>query len=335
MRAAVPGRRAWMLALLAAGCGPYANVAQKLDVTARVAGDTWIAKGGADEIRVLIVGTPTAEGTAPFSFSSAWVPISAGKSVTTLQGTWIEVGSAGAATLGVEHESDYPDETGQDVLSRTGTTRSDDHFTIQLTVSRAAGQLVVSGDARIAGTYVALTEALGLLGDSTERDAACAFQLANVGMLRSEGRIIGFGGAGVTQYQQAESYIGTVAGSMQIAASLGGGWPPSNSTVTMDYYAYEDVGGVTVSGPMITFADSSGSGHMSGVMSLELAPVAADGTPGPKISGSIDYGANAVQITNGDPSGGYYTVALAGGGSAMVPVATAPNPSVADCLSLP
>jgi hypothetical protein len=323
------------LALAAASCGPYANVAQKLDVTARVVGDTWIARGGPDEVRVLLVGTPSAEGSAPFSFSSLYVPVSAGKSVYTLQGTWIEVGSAGDTTVHVEHAYTYPDESSLNILARTGTSRSDDRFQIPLTVTRSGDQLVVSGDPRMAGTYVALTHALAQLGTATEPDAACAFQVANVAMLRSEGRIIGFGGPGITQYTDPETYIGTVAGSLRISASLTGGFPPSHSTVTVQYRAFEDIGGVTVDGPMVTDADSGGSGLMSGVVTFAFQPVAPDGTPATAITGTIDYGANAIVITGGNPVAGSYTVAIEGGGTALVPTATAPTPSLAECLALP
>jgi hypothetical protein len=324
----------------AASCGPYANVAQKLDVTARVVGDTWIARGGPDEVRILVVGTPR-DGSAPFSFSSVYERISAGNSVSTLQGTWIEIGSAGAATLDVEHAYSYPDESGEPILQRAGTTRSDDHFRVALTVTRNAGHLVVVGDGRIAGTYVPLTEALGRLDAALASHPACAFHVANLAMLRSEGRIIGFGGAGILQYQQAETYIGTVSGSLEISMS---GF--TKNTTTIQYSHFEDIGGVVVNGPMRTDANSSGDGHMSGRMTFTFSPVAADGTAGAAITGWIDYGgdatpwgtndpANAIQIVSGDPKGGYYTVAIDGGGTAQVGPQSAPSPTVSDCLALP
>ncbi|HEX9050243.1 MAG TPA: hypothetical protein VF841_06880 [Anaeromyxobacter sp.] len=336
--------RALLLALAAASCGPYANVAQKLDVTARVAGDTWIANGGPDEVRILIVGKPSAEGTAPFSFSSVYEPISAGTSVSTLQGTWVEVGTAGAATLDVEHSYSYPDESTVPILQRNGTTRSDDRFPIQVTVARSAGRLAVSGDARVAGTYVALTEALGHLGTAAPSDAACAFHVANLALLRSQGRIIGFGGAGILQYQQAETYIGTVAGTVEISMS---GF--TSNTTTLQYAGFEDIGGVVVDGPMKTDANSSGDGHMYGRMTFAFSPIAADGTAGTPITGWIDYGGdatplgpndptNAIQISYGNPVGGHYIVAIdpAGvGGTAQVGPQDPPSPSVSQCLALP
>jgi hypothetical protein len=321
-------------ALALAACGPYANLAQKLDVTARVAGDTWIAAAGADrtEIRVLVVGRPDGDGFAPFSFAAMQFPISRGSAATMLQGTWSEAGAAGATTLQVAHSYVLPEESSVGILGRRGTWRDDAPRTIKLTVTRDAGRLVVAGDPAIAATYVALDEALGRLGAATERDAACAFQIANLGIRSSEARIIGFGGPGMTQYQQAETYIGTLAGSLRVSMT---GFTSNRTTI--EYAAFVDLGGVRVDGPQITEANSGGDGHMSGVLSFSLAS-ATSGTP--PVTGTIDYGgagdaAAAVQISNGNAVGGVYVTALDGGGTARVSPATPPAPSVAECLALP
>lgn len=329
--------RAVLLAFALGACGPYADVAQKLDVTARVAGDTWIAAVGPDkaEVRVLLVGRPQGDGSVPFAFTAMQMPISRGTSAITLQGRWTEVGSSGATTLLVEHEYTLPDESSVPILSRRGAWREDVLRTISLTVTRDAGRLIVAGDAGLAGTYVALGEALGGLGSATERDAACAFQIANLGIRSSEVRIIGFGGPGMTQYLQAETYVGTVAGSLRISMS---GF--LQNTTTIAYSAFEDLGGVRVNGPQITEADSGGDGHMSGVLTFALQPLALDGSAAAPITGTIDYGgagnpADAVQISNGNAIGGVYITSIDGGGSARVSPATAPSPSVSECLGLP
>jgi hypothetical protein len=154
-------------------------------------------------------------------------------------------------------------------------------------------------------------------------------------MLMSEGRVLGFGGPGITQYRDPETFVGTVAGSLRISASLSGGFPPDHSTVTVQYDAFQDLGGVRVDGPMITDANSGGNGLMSGVVTFTITPAAADGTPGTPITGTIDYGANAVVISNGSAVDGFYTVSIDGGGAALVPPAARPSPSVSDCLALP
>lgn len=323
-----------LVALALAACGPYAELAQKLDVTPRIAGDTWIAAVGPDrsEIRALIVGRAGSDGVAPFSFSAMQFPISRGSTAITLQGTWTEVGSAGTTTLRVAHTYTLPEESSLSILNRRGTWRDDAQRVIGISVARDAGRLVVTGDPRLAATYLPLGQALARLGRTTDRDAACAFQIVNLGIRSSETRIIGFGGPGMTQYQQPENYVGTLAGSLRVSMT---GFA-HNSTV-IQYGAFEDLGGVRVDGPQRTDADSGGNGQMSGVLSFMLVPLDPDGLAGTALTGRIDYGAagKAIQISGGNAVGGFYATTLDGGGAADVAPATAPTPSVAECLGLP
>ncbi len=329
--------RAALAAVALCACGPYAEVAQKLDVTARVAGDTWIATAPGDrtEVRVLLVGKAGTDGWTPFAFTALQMPISRGAAALTLQGRWTEAGTAGATTLLVEHQYTLPEESSVSILSRRGAWREEVKRTLRLTVTREAGRLLVAGDPGLEGTYVALGEALGHLGTATARDAACAFQIANLGIRSSEIRIIGFGGPGMTQYQGAETFVGTVAGSLRVSMS---GF--THNTTRIEYSAFEDLGGVRVQGPQVTDANSGGDGHMSGVLTFALAPRAPDGAAAPPITGAIDYGgggdpADAVRISNGNAVGGVYLTSIDGGGSARVSPETAPSPSVSECLALP
>ncbi len=333
-------RRALAPLLLAAalgGCGPYAEVAQKLDVTARVAGATWIATAPSDrtELRLLLVGTPDANGSAPFAFSALQMPVARGAAALTLQGQWGEV-AGGAASLQIRHVYTLLDESAVSLLSRRGAYREDVNETVRLTVARAGDRLVVSGDDRLAGTYVPLGSALAGLGAATERDATCAFHLANLGIRSSETRIVGFGGPGMTQYRGPENFVGTVAGTLRV--SMTGGLAHPLTTIT--YSAFQDWGGLQVDGPQVTDVDSGGDGHMSGVLAFSIVPRAPDGSPGTPITGTIDYGgagnpADAVQISNGTAVGGVYVTGLAGGGAARLSPQTAPSPSVSECLGLP
>jgi len=323
-----------LLALALGACGPYAEVAQKLDVTARVEGDTWIA-AAETEVRILLVGKPGSDGSAPFAFTSLQFPISAGTSAVTLQGTWTEAGSDGSATLRVEREYTLPDERSTSLFSRRGAWRADVGRTIALTVTRDGSRLVLAGNGSLDGTYLAFGGALARLGTATSRDAACAFQVANLGIRSSEVRIIGFGGPGMTQYQRPENYVGTVAGSLRVSLS---GF--TDNTTTISYSAFEDLGGARVDGSQITNANSSGDGRMSGVLTFVLQPLAPDGTAIAPITGTLDFGgadnpADAVQISDGAATGGFYVVSIEGGGSARVSPETPPSPSVSECLALP
>ena len=245
-----------LLALAIGACGPYADVAQKLDVTARVAGDTWLAVAGPDqsEVRVLLVGDLLSDGSVAFAFTAMHMPISRGSTAITLQGRWTEVGSSGDTTLHVEHEYTLPDEWQRRSFSRRGTWRDDVSRTIALTVTR---------DARPASSS---REIRGSPGLRPARRGARAARLrdrvgrrlrvpiANLGIRSSEVRIIGFGGPGMSQYHQAETYVGTVAGSPPGLAHR-----TTQLTTTIQYDAFEDLGGVRVSGPQITYADWEGT----------------------------------------------------------------------------
>jgi hypothetical protein len=322
-------------ALAVAACGPYADVGQKLDVTTPITGgDTWIAAEGT-EIRVLVIGKVVGEASAEASFTSMQMPISAGVSAFALQGKWSEDPGAGTATFRTERRYTLPDERSASLLARRGVWREDVRGTLQLTATVENGRLVLAGDPSIAGTYVPFRAALARLGTTTARDAACAFEVANVGIRSSEVRIIGFGGPGMTQYQTPATYVGIVGGTLRVAEE---GF--LNSTTTITYAAFEDLGGARVDGPQMTRADSSGDGHMSGTLTISLEPLPPGGAAGAPVIGTIDYGGggvsgDAVQISDGTASGGFYVVSLQGGGSAKVSPVAAPSPSVAECLALP
>ena len=327
-------RLALLVALALGACGRYADLAQKLDVTAQIAGDTWIAAAGPDraQTRILVIGRPDATGAAPFSFTAAKTVTSGGTNasrVTTLLGSWTETGSGatGAATLRVAHTYVLPEEISTNIFSRRGTYRDDTPTTRQVTVVRSGDRLVVAGDAALAGTYAPMVAALGALGTSTPRDATCALWLADLTVATSEARIIGFNSPGMYQYRDAQTYAGTIAGSVRV--SLSGTF---STTTRIEYAGFEDAGGIVLTGPQVTDADAGGSGHLSGVVRFEFAPSAAT-----TITGSIDYGngANTVQITGGNPSGGAYLTSIDGGASALVSSVQKPAVTIAECLALP
>lgn len=327
-----------VLAALALGaCGPYAKLAQKLDVNAQIVGVTWVAAAGADrqQTRILLVGELDAHRAAPFAATSiVLVPYPDGTVatvVTTRQGTWVEAAS-GDTSLNVNYTWTLPDESQKSPTSRRGTDYETPDYTLQAHVTRGAGQLVVTGDANVAGTYVRLDQALGHLGTTTARDASCAFQMLNLPVVTSDGRIVGFGGPGMLQYQHSEDFVGTVAGTVNVrmSGSLTG------STTYISYYGFMDQGGIRIDGQQVTHInDYAGNGSMSGVLSFQLMP-AFDVSTATTITGTVDYGsADPVQIHNGNAAGGSYLTHIDGGVTASVPVTGLPNPSVADCLQLP
>ena len=114
----------------------------------------------------------------------------------------------------------------------------------------------------------------------------------------------------------------------------------THNTTTIQYGGFEDLGGVRVSGPQITDADSGGDGHMSGVLTFALgrcARTARPPRPSPERSTTAAPGTpRRIQISNGNAVGGVYVTSIdGGGGSARVRPETAPSPSVSECLALP
>jgi hypothetical protein len=329
-----PARVLLLLAAALGGCGPYAELAQKLDVGVTIAGgEAWISATGS-EVRVLVLGPPDPTGApAPFAFTSMSLPIAAGTAVWSTQGVWTGTAADPSITLREMLLYRMDDERGTPLLERHGATRTDVDRTLPFGQSRAGGRLVLSGDPSMAGTYVLLPEALARLGSSSPADAACAFHVANLAVLSSEVRIIGFGSAGMTQYKTSASFRGTVSGSVNVAVH-------GTFSVTTDitYTQFSDFAGVRIDGTQTTNVDAGGNGSMSGTVSLALFPQPSP--PAQEIDGSISYGSSAdpgdaIQISSGSPTGGNYIVTLAGGGTTKVSPVGVPSPNVSECLGLP
>jgi len=328
-------RAAALLGALVASCGPYAEVAQKLDVTAPFAdADTWVAARGT-EIRLLVLGRREAGAAPAFALTVLQTPVSAGVSARALQGDFTEDPASSAATFTARREYLLADERDKPLLGRTGATRRDVNRVAHVGFERSGGGLVVSGDDELAGAYRPLAEAIAQLGAATERDAACGFQVANLGIRATQVRIIGFGGPGMTQYQNKATYNATVSGSFTVELE---GFLDNRTTIR--FADVVELTGVRLDGPQITEADSSGDGRMSGVLAFVLSPRGPDGAALPVISGALDYGgagdpADAIRIERGSAVGGHYAIALDGGGTARVSPETSPSPSLAECLTLP
>jgi hypothetical protein len=202
---------------------------------------------------------------------------------------------------------------------------------LALVASRSGAQLTLTGDAPLAGSYLALEVALARVGVSTARDAACAFHVANLAVVSSEVRILGFGGPGMTQYSTPATFVGVVSGSVRVEEH-----GLFTSTTNITYSGFSDFPGVVIDGTQNTVADASGNGHMWGDVQLALAPAA----PAPAVTGTIGYGVqagggNSIVISGGVAGGGHYEVTLGGGGAALVDPVAPPAPSLGDCLSLP
>jgi hypothetical protein len=313
-----------LLVLLA--CGPYAEVGEKLDVAMTfTTAETFIAAPGT-EVRLLVLGHDGSGSASGFALSSLELPQAAGVSGRTLEGTWSETPSE--LTLQASLDYEMPDERGEGLLDRAGSVRNSVDETIPLSAVRSGDTLTLTGNTDWAGDYVLLTDALGTLGTATAGDAACAFLVANLAVMTSEVRIIGFGGPGMLQYSSPFTYVGTLSGGVRVA--LAGGLFSPVTTIT--YSDFSDFSGVSIDGDQITYANSGGNGHLQGTVNFTFSPTLS-GAPAPQVTGSIGY--DAIEISNGYVSGGDYAVSMAGGGTTSVDPVSAPVETVASCLGLP
>jgi len=324
-------RLALLAAAALAGCiGPYAEVGQKLDVAMTFAsGETWIAYAGTN-VHLLVLGHDRDGRPSGFTLSSFDVRETAGVSGEMLAGSWSEV--PGTLRLSARFDYTMPDERGTGLLNRSGSQRKDIDRTLALSADRGPTTLALSGDGAWAGTYALLPDALARLGTATDADGACAFHLANLAVMTSQVRIIGFGSANMLQYNNAQDFVGWLSGSVHVHTGL-----PSPTDITFRTYA--DFTGVELDGNQHTDTGFSGDGHMEGTVAFTFRPhPAGAATPSPPIHGTILYGdggPDSLQIRNGVAAGGHYLVTFDDGTAVKVSPVGPPTPTIAECLQLP
>ena len=310
-------------------CGPYPQVGQKLDAGLTVTNsEAWISAAGT-RVRILLLGKDELGAPASFSYSDLDASTGAGGAGgaghpnLTWQGTWSE--SGGFLSLVVRTEYTLPDERPVSLKDRHGASRRDGLAeNVRLDAARGPSRLTLAGDPALAGTYVPVSEALAHLGTATPADAACAFYVANLGVMTTQVRVFYFGSANMVQYTSAEKFIGTLSGDVGVyMAGIGG-------DVTITFEQDSDIPGITLDGKQVTNSDLGGNGRTRNVVRFTFQ---ADPTQpaGPRITGAIEYD---LVITGGTATGGIYTVSIDGGATAVTDPVSAPNPPVATCLGL-
>lgn len=307
---------AGLLAMGTVAClGPYPNIGEKLDVTGKVVGTSYIAldAGGA---RILILAPLDGGQTAPFTRIDESQP----RAVQTIQGDWSD--DAREITVATDVVFTMPNEASLPVNKRRGATRkelSPPGVTQASIEATDGGVLDLSGSPDIAGQYLALLDRTALIDGTDATATACAFFMANLAVESSEARIPGFNSAGLTQYlNREEPFAGILSGSVTI--SLVNLFSP---VATNTFRNYADFEGVTLDGVQISSTDSSGNGGLSGVLGFRI-----DRRGLPPLEGWVDYG--EVRLTGGNESGNY-VVTLDGGTTVRVPTGTR-NPPLEQCL---
>lgn len=299
---------------LGACLGPYPNIGERLDVTSRVSGTSYITLD-AGNARVLVLAPLDGGSSAAFTRIDEFQP----RAVETLQGSWSDPGAD--VVFSTSTIFTLPDELTKPISSRRGATRktlSPPSVSAATIVTVNSDTLELSGPPEVAGTYHPLVTRTAHISGTDATSPACAFHVANLAVESSEARVPGFNSPGLTQYlNRVEPFQGILSGTMTV--NLVGLFSPVSTITFIDYADYE---GVVLNGEQISTTDTSGNGALSGVLRFHIerqgmAP----------LEGSVDY--RAVTLRGGNESGDYL-VTLDGGTETHVPTGHR-IPSLEEC----
>lgn len=335
MKASARSALAWLALLAGPACldSPYANLGEILDATVSIAGTTWIASvdtASGPEVRLLVVAGPDSPSGRTFIHTSM-IGIAP---VRKLVGTWSTDG-AGTVTFAATTEYVLADEASKPVASRAGSRRLTVDVRQTVSARLEGGSLVLSGgDGSLDGSYHRLDRALSRLGTAGATAAACFFQAFNVTVVSSQVRILGFNSAAIAQYTSPATFAGEASGNLVISLTN-----LLSPLTDITYGSFSDFPEMVVDGTQMTKVNLSGNGFMYGTLDFTFLPVDADGKPLSPVHGSVSYGTpdgggNSIRLTNGNVTGGSYTVSGADGLLGMVEGSSPPSPSIAACLGL-
>ena len=215
----------------------------------------------------------------------------------------------GTAAHALEYRFDYqPDRS---ILSRDGSVRTDlaTPRVQTLTIAADGAQILLGldGEERRMTSLAALVESLDV---ETQAGAEDVFRVFNLPMFTSQARLLGFGSGSMTQYVNAAAeFVGTIRNEFTVEVAS---WLDPDALIT--YHQLEDLTGIVIDGPQSSLVDTSGNGHMSGVLSFIMR-----GTGGPTdvvVRGSLDY--QELQLADGVAAGGTYTLRIDGVGDPYV-----------------
>ena len=229
--------------------------------------ELWIVGGpmdGSDTEGCLYVATLTREG-----------------SMTLDQGTFaLDDGKAGTATFDQRYVFERQEE--EQILGRDGAHRVayEPVWTQPLVLERKGTTLQVERD----GAPAELVELMPLvtgLDLSKPGERVFAARLLNLGLLVSQVRVLGFGGAGMTAYIEPATFSGLVSGELEVEVELG----LDQVDAVLDYRGFSDLPGLRMDGPQVVAVDWAGNGQMDGEQAIT---VSTDVLAAPDLSGTVD-----------------------------------------------
>lgn len=231
-------------------------------------------------------------------------------SIVLEQGNFIAEG-AQAGTWEIPRVYSFVHQPQLSILQRTGAQSMENapptERTVAFSASGANLTLTIEGEDH---HFVDMLSLLGQVDRTTPDGAVLMGQLLNVGLLVSQARIRGFGGAGMTDYiSSAKSFEGLLFGAMTVSASVGLG----TVHVVIDYGTgmddpFVDFTGMTMWGPQNVDVSWAGNGSLAGRTDFVIAFDPND--PSQDLVGYFDY--QGVTVQDGFGSGGTGTLNLDG-----------------------
>jgi hypothetical protein len=295
--------------LLAAGCdtGGIYPLLDRADILVPCgsAATTWVASTPTGT-EVFLIGTldPTVAlppGTRA-CFARAFVERDS--STTYRSGTYaIDATGAGDFQYDSSYVFDY--QPSRSILSRDGSTATTYPvpMTESLTITGAAPNLLVTVNG-VTSRLTNLYDLVASIDTSTQAGGEDLFRVLNLPLFTSQARLIGFGSGRMTRYVRAGTFF---QGALAVLPPVRNEFSvnvESFSTPHTDiqYYTFEDLSGITVTGLQETDVNTSGNGSMHGVLTWAMrdGPAATDIA----YEGTLDYG--DIDIGDGHASAGTF-----------------------------
>ncbi len=287
--------------------GPYPRIGAPNDPLGALSGDvvTALRPAGSDGLDILVIGRIDEEsGEGPFRRVTM-----VGNATETVAGSWSLSGEEVELQLDVRWTR--PDESDLPPTQTGGTQVEEIDEQSSHTLTYESGLLEFDGE-----PYQPMPDMMAAITPGDREAALDAFAVYALTLEVGYGRVLGFGGPGMTQYfGNPTSFVGLVAGEQVVSLDK-----PLSPVNRFDYLAFQELVGFEVDGRQVTETNVSGSeGFMWGTVDFQWMPpgdeqvevLDAHGWSGSVFYGNSD-GSDAVRIDGGDPASGTYGVTLQG-----------------------
>jgi hypothetical protein len=228
----------------------------------------------------------------------------------------LDASGNGTAAHALEYAFAYqPDRS---ILSRDGSIRTDlstpEVQSLALTVDGTQLLVSLDGEER---RMTSLAELVESIDTSTQEGAEAVFRVFNLPVATSQARLLGFGSGSMTQYVNATAeFVGTIRNDFTVEVAA---WLDPDALIT--YHQFEDLTGIVIDGPQLSDVDTSGNGHMNGVLSFIMH--GQGGASDVVIRGGLDY--QGLLLSDGVAAGGTYTLRIDGAGAYTISYELASN----------